>query len=87
VVDAYFIRSWLLDRKLFSLEEGVRRITLPPTMVTGLEGPRPRSRSYHADVCCSIRRASLGKKKLVERACRAARIAGRCGPKASRACW
>jgi N-acyl-D-amino-acid deacylase len=62
----YFIRSWLLDRKLFSLEEGVRRITLLPAMVTGLKGRGLLARGYHADVMLfDPTRLRLGKKKLV----------------------
>jgi N-acyl-D-aspartate/D-glutamate deacylase len=62
----YFIRSWLLDRKLFSLEEGVRRITLLPAMVTGLKGRGLLARGYHADVMLfDPARLRLGKKKLV----------------------
>jgi N-acyl-D-aspartate/D-glutamate deacylase len=62
----YFIRSWLLDRKLFSLEEGVRRITLLPAMVTGLKGRGLLARGYHADVMLfDPTRLKLGKKGLV----------------------
>jgi len=62
----YFIRSWLLDRKLFSLEEGVRRITLLPAMVTGLKGRGLLARGYHADLMLfDPARLRLGKKKLV----------------------
>jgi N-acyl-D-aspartate/D-glutamate deacylase len=62
----YFIRSWLLDRKLFSLEEGVRRITLLPAMVTGFQGRGLIARGYHADVMLfDPTRLRLGKKKLV----------------------
>ncbi len=62
----YFIRSWLLDRKLFSLEEGVRRITLLPAMVTGLKGRGLIARGYHADIMLfDPTRLCLGKKKLV----------------------
>ena len=46
----YFIRRWLLDRKLFSLEEGVRRITHLPAMITGMKGRGLLARGYHADV-------------------------------------
>jgi N-acyl-D-aspartate/D-glutamate deacylase len=62
----YFIRSWLLDRKLFSLEEGIRRITLLPAMVTGLKGRGLLARGYHADVMLfDPTRLKLGKKGLV----------------------
>ncbi len=46
----YFIRRWLLDRKLFSLEEGIRRITHLPAMVTGMKGRGLLARGYHADI-------------------------------------
>lgn len=46
----YFIRRWLLDRKLFSLEEGIRRITHLPAMITGMKGRGLLARGYHADV-------------------------------------
>jgi N-acyl-D-aspartate/D-glutamate deacylase len=46
----YFIRRWLLDRKLFSLEEGVRRITHLPAMITGMKGRGLLARGYHADL-------------------------------------
>src|SRR5262249_53013028 len=32
----YYLRSWLLERQLFSLEEGVRRITHLPAVLTGI---------------------------------------------------
>jgi N-acyl-D-aspartate/D-glutamate deacylase len=46
----YFIRRWLLDRKLFTLEEGVRRITHLPAMITGMKGRGLLARGYHADL-------------------------------------
>lgn len=46
----YFIRRWLLDRKLFSLEEGIRRITHLPAMITGMKGRGLLARGYHADI-------------------------------------
>ena len=33
----YYIRSWLLDRQLFTLEEGIRRITHLPAMICGIK--------------------------------------------------
>lgn len=46
----YFIKRWLLDRKLFTLEEGIRRITHLPAMITGMKGRGLLARGYHADV-------------------------------------
>lgn len=62
----YFIRSWLLERKQFSLEDGVRRITHIPAMVTGLKGRGLLARGYHADIMLfDPSRIALGKKSLV----------------------
>jgi N-acyl-D-aspartate/D-glutamate deacylase len=62
----YYIRSWLLERKLFSLEEGVRRLTLLPAVVCGLRGRGMIARGYHADVMMfDPTRIGLGKKQLV----------------------
>jgi N-acyl-D-aspartate/D-glutamate deacylase len=62
----YYLRSWLLERKLFSLEEGVRRITHLPAMVTGIAGRGLLARGYHADVMLfDPTRLRLGKKGLV----------------------
>jgi N-acyl-D-aspartate/D-glutamate deacylase len=62
----YYLRSWLLDRKLFTLEEGVRRITHLPAVITGIEGRGLVARGYHADVVLfDPRRLALGKKALV----------------------
>ncbi len=33
---SYFLRSWVLDRKLWSLEEGIRQITAVPAALAGL---------------------------------------------------
>ncbi len=62
----YYLRSWLLDRKLFSLEEGVRRITHLPAAITGLERRGLLARGYHADVLLfDPARLRLGRKALV----------------------
>ncbi len=62
----YYLRSWLLDRQLFSLEEGVRRITHLPAMITGLHGRGLLARGSHADVLLfDPTRLKLGKKHLV----------------------
>ncbi len=62
----YYLRSWLLDRKLFSLEEGVRRITHLPAMITGIKARGLVARGYAADlVLFDPTRLGLGKKQLV----------------------
>jgi len=62
----YFIRSWLLDRKLFSLEEGIRRITHLPAMITGMKGRGLLARGYHADVTLfDPNRIRLARKEIV----------------------
>jgi N-acyl-D-amino-acid deacylase len=62
----YYIRSWLLDRQTFSLEEGVRRITHLPAMICGMRGRGLLARGYHADVTLfDPARIRLGKKQLV----------------------
>jgi len=62
----YYLRSWLLDRQLFSLEEGVRRITHLPAMITGIEGRGLIARGYFADVLIfDPARLALGRKALV----------------------
>jgi N-acyl-D-aspartate/D-glutamate deacylase len=62
----YYLRTWLLDRKLFSLEDGVRRLTHLPAMVTGLRARGLLARGYHADVMMfDPTRLALGKKQLV----------------------
>jgi N-acyl-D-aspartate/D-glutamate deacylase len=62
----YFIRTWLLDRQQFSLEDGIRRITHIPAMITGLKGRGLLARGYHADVTLlDPSRIGLGKKALV----------------------
>jgi N-acyl-D-aspartate/D-glutamate deacylase len=62
----YYIRSWLLDRKLVTLEEGIRRITHLPAMIAGMKGRGLLARGYHADVTMfDATRIRLGKKTLV----------------------
>src|SRR5207249_4830261 len=62
----YYLRTWLLERKLLSLEEGVRRITHLPAMVTGLKGRGLIARGFHADLMpFDPVRIALGKKQLV----------------------
>jgi N-acyl-D-aspartate/D-glutamate deacylase len=62
----YYLRSWLLDRKLWSLEEGIRRITHLPASICGIERRGLLARGYHADVTMfDPTRIGLGKKGLV----------------------
>ena len=62
----YYLRTWLLERKLLALEEGVRRITHLPAMVTGLKGRGLIARGFHADlILFDPVRIALGKKQLV----------------------
>jgi N-acyl-D-aspartate/D-glutamate deacylase len=62
----YYLRSWLLDRERFTLEEGVRRITHHPAMVCGIPLRGLLARGYHADVLMfDPTRLKLGKKYLV----------------------
>ncbi|MGH7820510.1 MAG: amidohydrolase family protein, partial [Candidatus Binatia bacterium] len=62
----YYIRSWLLDRKLHSLEEGVRRITHLPAMILGMPGRGLIARGYHADLTMfDPDRIALGRKSVV----------------------
>jgi N-acyl-D-amino-acid deacylase len=35
---SYFLRSWVLDRKVWTLEEGIRQITQVPAALAGLSG-------------------------------------------------
>src|SRR4029077_4433216 len=62
----YYLRSWLLDRQLFSLEEGVRRITHLPAMITGIKARGLLARGYAADTLLFDRQQiGLGKKPFV----------------------
>jgi N-acyl-D-amino-acid deacylase len=61
----YFLKSWLLDREVFPIEEGVRRITHHPAMVCGIPLRGLLARGYHADVVMfDPTRLKLGKKHL-----------------------
>jgi N-acyl-D-amino-acid deacylase len=62
----YYLRSWLLDRKLLSLEEGVRRITHLPAMIAGIKARGLIARGYAADILIfDPARLALGRKALV----------------------
>ncbi|MEO8603706.1 MAG: amidohydrolase family protein [bacterium] len=62
----YYIRSWLLDRKFVSLEEGVRRITHLPAMICGIKNRGLIARGYGADLMLfDPDRLRLGTKQLV----------------------
>src|SRR5437667_9151818 len=62
----YYLRSWLLDRKLLPLEEGVRRITHVPALITGIRARGLLARGYAADVMMfDPTRLALGGKRLV----------------------
>src|SRR5438046_2607094 len=62
----YYLRSWLLDRKLLSLEEGVHRITHLPAMIAGIKARGLIARGYAADILMfDPARLALGKKALV----------------------
>jgi N-acyl-D-aspartate/D-glutamate deacylase len=63
----YFLRSWVLDRQAYTLEDGVRRITHLPAMVCGIERRGLLARGYHADVMIfDLARLALGRKQLVK---------------------
>jgi N-acyl-D-aspartate/D-glutamate deacylase len=62
----YFLRSWVLDREHYTLEEGVRRITLLPAMICGIPLRGLLARGYHADVMIfDPKKLRHGKKGLV----------------------
>jgi len=62
----YYLRTWLLDRELWSLEEGVRRITHLPAMIAGIKARGLLARGYAADVVLfDPTRLALGRKGLV----------------------
>jgi len=62
----YFLRRWLLERQQFSLEDGIRRITHIPAVITGLKGRGLLARGYYADITMfDPTRIALGKKALV----------------------
>ena len=62
----YFLSSWVRDRELFTLEEGVRKITSVPAQICGLEGRGMLAPGYAADlVLLDLERLQLGEKYLV----------------------
>src|SRR5216110_1797481 len=62
----YYLRTWLLERKLLSLEEGVHRITHLPAMIAGIKARGLIARGYAADILMfDPARLALGKKALV----------------------
>lgn len=62
----YYIRSWLLERGILSLEEGIRRITHLPAMICGIRNRGLIARGYAADlVLLDPQRLRLGTKRLV----------------------
>jgi N-acyl-D-amino-acid deacylase len=62
----YYLRTWLLDRGILPVEEGVRRITHLPAMICGLERRGLLARGYAADLLMfDPERLALGKKRLV----------------------
>jgi N-acyl-D-aspartate/D-glutamate deacylase len=62
----YYIRSWLLERRLLSLEEGIRRITHQPAMILGIRDRGLIARGYWADVAMfDPARIALGRKEVV----------------------
>ncbi len=62
----YYLRSWLLDRHILPLEEGVRRITRLPALLTGIRNRGILVRGSPADLMMfDPTRIGLGKKQLV----------------------
>jgi len=62
----YYLRSWLLDRQILPLEEGVRRITRLPALLTGIRTRGILVRGCPADIMMfDPTRIGLGKKQLV----------------------
>ena len=47
---SYFLRSWVLDRGVWSLEEGIRQITQLPAALVGLTGRGTITPGGHADL-------------------------------------
>ena len=63
----YYIRSWLLDRQLLPIEEGIRRITHLPAVLLGIQGRGLIARGYAADVVMfDATRLKLGTKQVVK---------------------
>ena len=62
----YFLRHWLLERQVMTLEDGVRRLTHLPAMICGLPLRGLLARGYHADIMMfDPTRIRLGRKQLV----------------------
>ena len=62
----YYIRSWLLERRITTLEEGIRRITHLPAVICGIKNRGLIARGYAADlVLFDPDRLRLGTKQLV----------------------
>lgn len=62
----YFLSRWLLEREIFSLEEGVRRITHLPAHLLGLRDRGLIAPGYWADLMLfDPERLSLGRKQRV----------------------
>jgi len=47
---SYFLRSWVLDRRVWTLEEGIRQITQMPAALTGLRDRGILAPGYPADL-------------------------------------
>ncbi len=63
----YYIRSWLLERGLLSIEEGIRRITHQPAVLLGIQGRGLIARGYAADVAMfDPTRLKVGTKRVVK---------------------
>ena len=63
----YFLSRWVRDRELFTLEEGVRRITSIPAQVCGIAGRGVLAPGYAADlVLFELDGLALGEKSLVQ---------------------
>jgi N-acyl-D-amino-acid deacylase len=63
----YFLSRWVRDRSLYSLEEGVRRITDEPARLLGLTDRGRLEKGYWADiVLLDLDRLELGHKRLVQ---------------------
>ena len=62
----YFLSRWVRDRGLYSLEEGVQRITDEPARLLGLTDRGRLTEGYWADVAIiDLDRLELGNKRLV----------------------
>ena len=62
----YYIRSWLLDRQVLPLEEGIRKLTHIPALICGFARRGLLAPGYQADVMMfDANRIGLGTKTLV----------------------